>query len=67
MIPEEVVQSVQEVEVEDILDVHVGEGELQVKCVELLDEEHLAWEVHAEVPLWEYLQKTAKKHTEDRG
>ena len=61
VIPGEVVQNVREVE-----DVHVCSGELQVRVVELLEEEQLALDVHEQVPQWEDSQKAAMKHIEVR-
>ena len=66
MVLEEVVRIVEDVE--DVLDVHGRGGERQVKFVELLEKEQLAWGVQEEVPQWwEYSQKPAKKHTESWG
>ena len=63
-VPEEVVQKVREVE--DVLDVHGCSGELQVKVVELHEEEQLARYVHEQVPPWECSQKVAMKCIEVR-
>ena len=53
-------------EVEDVLDVHGCSGELQVKVVELHEEEQLARYVHEQVPPWECSQKVAMKCIEVR-
>ena len=58
MVLEEVVRIVEDVE--DVLDVHGRGGERQVKFVELLEKEQVAWGVQEQ---WEYSQKPAKKHT----
>ena len=50
----------------EVEDVHVCSGELQVRVVELLEEEQLALDVHEQVPQWEDSQKAAMKHIEVR-